>query len=522
VSVLERAGPSASEITWAGIVAGTNRRVTYAVLAVILVGVFVPASIVRVVDADEGAYLIAAKLVMQGKLLYHDFSYPQMPLLPYLYGAWMKVFGISWYAGRLLSALFSVLLGLALYRQTARLTGRATLAFLTTVAYAFTGLAFAWFPLVKSFVFPTLMVFLACAILDSAIRWKYFLSGLFLGLAVDTRFYVFVVIFTLAIEVVRRERGAAIPRELGLLAAGLALALAPNLFLFVLSPDTFVFNVFGHHAIRWPGGGPVGDFPQKMSAILAMIGLDGTEGATTIQFSVLLFLNVALVVSRLRMRQPLPPSVSIAGLLIAVSLLPTPIYTQYACMPAPFMIMNAALLIADLIGDAPVGLVAGRRLKHVLVLLLGIYIAVAAGDVHRYVVGWDSPPLLKFDDWRIPTINRVSRAIDAQITADNPLVITWWPGYLIESKATILPRTENHFNLWYSVHLAPEDVGRYNYISFDELVWHIMHHTANVVALGNWVWDVKPRYRQILAQSGYVMVDKIGETEIYRWKSPAH
>jgi hypothetical protein len=100
-------------------------------------------------------------------------------------------------------------------------------------------------------------------------------------------------------------------------------------------------------------------------------------------------------------------------------------------------------------------------------------------------------------------------------------VITWWPGYLLESKATILPRTENHFNLWYSINMPAEDIPRYNYISFDELVWNIMNHTANVVALGNWVWDVKPRYRQILAQSGYVKVDEVGDTEIYRWSGKA-
>ena len=518
MTVLEPAADTGpAELTLAGVLAGTNRALTWAVLAGILAAVFVPLSILRLVDADEGAYLIAAKLVTQGKLLYHDFSYPQMPLLPYLHAAWMKVFGVSWYAGRLLSALFSVVLGLAVYRQILRLTARPALAFFSTIGFAFTGLAFSWYPLVKTFVFPTLMLFLAYVVLDSGVRWKYFWSGLFLGLAVDTRFYVAIVVLTLAVEVVRRESGRGITHGLSIMAAGLTVALAPNLLLFTVNPDTFLFNVFGHHAIRWPGTGAIGDFPQKLKAIFTIFGLEDTEGATSAQFTVLFFLNAALLVSRLRMRQPIPPSLSIAMLLLFISLLPTPVYTQYACMPVPFMIVNAALLIGDLTGEGAPTSVAGRRLKHALLLLFGAYVAVSAVDVDRYVIGRETAPSLRPEDWRISTINRVAKSIDEHVTPANPLVITWWPGYLIESKATILPRTENHFNLWYSIHLNPDDIGRYNYISFDELMWHIGHHTANVVVLGNWVFDVKPRYQQMLRRNGYVMVDRIGTAEVYRW-----
>lgn len=506
-----------ADVTVAGILEGTNRAVAYVVLAAILAAVFVPMSIFRLVDADEGAYLIAAKLVMQGKLLYHDFSYPQMPLLPYLHAVWMKIFGSSWYAGRLLSALLSVALGLAVYQQIVRLTTRPALAFLSTIGFAFTGLAFSWYPLVKTFVFPTLLIFLSYAVLDSGARWKYVWSGLFLGLAVDTRVYVAIVVLTLSMEVVRRESGYAIARGLGLMAAGLAVALAPNLLLFVINPDTFVFNVFGHHAIRWPGAGAIGDFRQKLAAIFTIFGLEDTEGATSAQFIVLFFLTATLLVSRLRMRQPIPPSVSIAMLLLFVSLLPTPVYTQYACLPVPFMIVNAALLIGDLTGEGAPTSVAGRRLTHALLLLLAAYVAVSVVDVDRYVVGRETAPSLRPEDWRIPTINRVAKSIDRHISPDNPVVITWWPGYLIESNATILPRTENHFNLWYSIHLNPDDVGRYNYISFEELVWHLEHHTASVVVLGNWVFDVKARYQQILGRHGYVVVDRIGTAEVYRW-----
>src|SRR5438034_8180730 len=80
-------------------------------------------SLFGLVDGDEGTYLLVSRLVIEGQLPYHDFYYPQMFLLPYVYGAWMTLVGYSWYGARLLSAFFSVALGLLLYRQAARRAG---------------------------------------------------------------------------------------------------------------------------------------------------------------------------------------------------------------------------------------------------------------------------------------------------------------------------------------------------------------------------------------------------------------
>src|SRR3989475_7068713 len=97
--------------------------VVYGLLAILMAAVFVPMSFFRLVDGDEGTYLLVSRLVIEGQLPYHDFHYPQMFLLPYVYGAWMKLAGYSWYGARLLSGFFAIALGLLLYRQVARLAG---------------------------------------------------------------------------------------------------------------------------------------------------------------------------------------------------------------------------------------------------------------------------------------------------------------------------------------------------------------------------------------------------------------
>jgi len=44
-------------------------------------------------SADEGFYAVASRNVMQGEIPYRDFAYTQMPLLPYINGAAMTLFG---------------------------------------------------------------------------------------------------------------------------------------------------------------------------------------------------------------------------------------------------------------------------------------------------------------------------------------------------------------------------------------------------------------------------------------------
>jgi len=61
---------------------------------------------VRRVDADEGFYTTAARLVWQGKAPYKDFFYQQAPLLPYVYSWIWAIRPNSLVAMRILSAVF--------------------------------------------------------------------------------------------------------------------------------------------------------------------------------------------------------------------------------------------------------------------------------------------------------------------------------------------------------------------------------------------------------------------------------
>jgi 4-amino-4-deoxy-L-arabinose transferase-like glycosyltransferase len=78
----------------------------------------------RLIDGDESFYFLASRLVMQHHVPYLDFFYTQAPLLPYVLGAWLKLTGMSWYAARSFCALLSTLIGMMIYQQVCRETGK--------------------------------------------------------------------------------------------------------------------------------------------------------------------------------------------------------------------------------------------------------------------------------------------------------------------------------------------------------------------------------------------------------------
>lgn len=499
-------------------------RLLVVALGIALAAVYVPMALFRLVDADEGIYLLNAKLVLDGQLPYHDFFYPQMPLLPYVYGLWMKLFGVSWYSGRLLSALLAVALGLLLYAHVARLTGSRLLGILAVLLFGSSTLSLAWLSAAKTFSLATLLLFASYAVVFSRLhRWKYFFSGLLLGLAIDTRLYLVVVIPLMLVHLVRTETA---DRRLHVarFTVGLVIALLPNEFFLLMDPDVYLFNVLGVHGIRSPFG-LVGLASQKLELLADLLGVNPTYGGWSLQFTLLLLLNAAALVATLRSKELPPLAAGIALAVMVVSLVPTPTYAQYFCIAVPFLIVNAIFGCARLRDDlsSPAGRGLRRYARALFAAFLVAYLLPAPFEAYRYTVDGDKVPGVythrNAPNWAIPMIRQVSRAIDEAAPAPSGETLSWWPGYLLESNGSVLAKLENPYALWYSSNLSPLQVMKYKFISHPELEWHIGNHTAPVAVVGNWMFDSKPFYRDLLVRSGYVLTRRVGETEIYVWRS---
>ena len=201
--------------------------------------VFGPLVVFRFLDGDEGVYAYASRLVLHGHVPYRDLFYEQMPLLPYVYGAWIGIFGESWYAARSLSALAAAATGALLFLHVERrLGGRPALAGIGL--YALSGLVFGYFTIVKTFALASLFLF-AAYVLVEARRPRWLAAGLLVGLAVDTRLVFAAAIPVFAVLAARR-------RALPSFGGGLAAGLVPSIVFLTLSPHAFVFDNLRYHS----------------------------------------------------------------------------------------------------------------------------------------------------------------------------------------------------------------------------------------------------------------------------------
>ena len=94
----------------------------------------------RFVDADEGAYLTDCRLLIEGRAPYVDFFFPQTPLFLYVYSGWVKIFGVTLYSARALSAVLAALTGTLLFGLLVRWTAKFSQGWLAVLLYMSNGL----------------------------------------------------------------------------------------------------------------------------------------------------------------------------------------------------------------------------------------------------------------------------------------------------------------------------------------------------------------------------------------------
>ena len=173
-----------------------------------------------------------------------------------------------------------------------------------------------------------------------------------------------------------------------------------------------------------------------------------------VQFIVITLISAYLAFYKIK-KKKLPSLYAMIGIaIILVSFLPTPTSKQYFAMSIPFLI----------IASAPI-----------------LYYLYKKGNWKKIETHEAT------SKWRIRTVKKVSKRLD-ELIQDKETIITWWPGYLLESKkAIILPGTENHFGIMVGDNLTKEQRTKYKIISYEELKKEIASKKVKTILLGNWV-----------------------------------
>jgi 4-amino-4-deoxy-L-arabinose transferase-like glycosyltransferase len=298
----------------------------------------------RFIDGDEGFYLAAAREVAFGETPYLDYSYPQMPLLPYIYSSVSNHGFDTLYYARYMSVLAAVLTSCLMILMLRKQSGSDMSKVISFMLYAFSGLILAWHPTVKTYPWTN---FLLVAGIYSAFRfarsqgyaWA-LLSGIAFGLAANIRLTLLPLVLPMIIFVVTNTEKRRI-RHLAVCLAGVVVASALSISLFTRDPQSFLFNNIGFHLIRYPGIG----FWQAILERAFVLG----KLAINPQLIVIVFLLAASFLG-LRGGQA---SISfrslfrsrdqfiflMLGLILLIHILPNPIHQQYFAQAVPLAIL---------------------------------------------------------------------------------------------------------------------------------------------------------------------------------------
>jgi hypothetical protein len=213
---------------------------------------FVAISVVYIVfgriNADEGWYLYASKLVYSGQLPYQDFAFTQTPLLPYVYGLPQVLFSPSLYLGRITSVFISAM-SLAFSLSIARKLGGEKAAAITCLTWASFATGIYFQTIVKTYALTTLCFVLAVFMLtrEGHKGVKYILATVFVLLATLTRlsalfFAIPIIIFSFVVSETRTR----------LIITALCTVTMVGFLLFVIpSWPSAYWGLLGNHVLEW-------------------------------------------------------------------------------------------------------------------------------------------------------------------------------------------------------------------------------------------------------------------------------
>ncbi|MFH2048573.1 MAG: hypothetical protein ABIJ12_03915, partial [bacterium] len=207
----------------------------------------------RLVDGDEGFYLIAAQEVWNGRTLYLDFFYPQMPYLPYFFSLISGHGFTTLFIARLIGAVFSLFTIILFTRIVCKITVNNSVRTALLFLYAFNALIIIWHPTAKTYMFTDFFL------MFSFLSFLYYLqtkstkmliaTAISIALAVNFRSVFAPLIIFYAVLFFFNSNTNKIKNITTFLISVIVVSI-PTIYLMILSPDHFFFDNFGFHTMR--------------------------------------------------------------------------------------------------------------------------------------------------------------------------------------------------------------------------------------------------------------------------------
>ncbi len=465
----------------------------------------------RNVDGDEGLYLEAARLVAQGKKLYIDFFFQQMPLTPYFYAGWMKMFGFTIFSSRCLSALLTAGSAFFVFWYVARRTRSPLLLTLTGIFLFSNGLFLAWAPVIKTHPFN---VFFLTASVVLLLEWKNSEAqkvgwivgvGILAGLGVNSRLTLapYIPLFALFIFIFSKNKRL---KNLGVYFVAILLTSIPTLYYIFLDPQLFLrYNFYFHTKIfpriasdefRLTIAKNVFFQTQMVILMLGLYGgllLESLKGWKKFIYSDQFFLAVVVL------------GFSLIHLFTA-----TP-FTQYFSAIIPLLII-ALLPVLEKIVAFP----ASFRVCFLAPLVL-VYLVFARPLFHFELDSIGSLNPL----WKLDHIESAVRGLKKYIQPGE-YCLTWWPGYAFLLNCQSVPGMENHMRE-HAIYnkISWKTLDKYKMRSGEEVIQDLSESKYPYVVYGVYLLNTPYKeYVDYLLDVNYRLEKQIKGVRLYVRRSP--
>jgi len=441
--------------------------IQYTCAALVLTALAVLSSQSRFIAPDEGFYLYAARLIQEGLVPYRDFFFPQPPLSAYAFAALFEVFGRSWEAARVFSALCTVAACVVITRSAADIYGKRV-ALVSLIVFGVCIPIQVWFPIAKNTAVAALFLALG---LDAYLRrsrvgWAAF----WFGCCALTRLPCAAAAIVLFIPLERGWRTYV--RQLGRIVLGGLIPIAVAGIFALLDPLNFWEGTVGYHLYReqFPESYLLKHRRMVLKSVFGLGRLTGAGGFQILILTVSAFAGTVLLRHRNQRVVMLP---AVALLLGVVHMIPTPTYVQYFSIIA-FLLIPPAVAGWYALGEQlrrAVPAFSQRWGAFSVAGLVVVFGLLGLGEWNEFtrtgnkVIGVGRHSV---DSWRLATMSAVSAEIDRYNGEGKP-IFSSWPGYLVESQSRVVRGTENQFaQTWVkNAALLPEEQDRRNIVSYD-------------------------------------------------------
>jgi hypothetical protein len=404
------------------------------VIFILCILIYLWFSLNRFIAWDEGFYVIAGKLILEGKLPYRDFFYPQMPLLPYIYACWFGVVGTGWYETRIITGIFAgsgvFLVWQIIHKRFGKSAGLLGLWLMFCSHFSF-----AWSTTAKAYGITMMLILLSYIFSTSKNinKKKIFISGLFLGLAVNTRLYVVALAIVPLISWAFNDSKDFISR-ITWYGLGFLIGLLPGIIFLLLYPEQFWFNNIGYHLTRSKASLNRAIKVKEFMA-LKLFSFSKTKQFYGMEFLLLTFFSILSIFKKNN------SALWYGLILFLVSFTPTPTYLQYFCLAVPFLVIATVNYISEL---------SNQTIKKTIVTyLILIFTLFGYHNINKFCFSGFGVPGIKSieraSEQTLYQVNYITKLIGNLPINSNEYIYSYWPGYLLESSLKIYIGTENHF-----------------------------------------------------------------------------